>query len=236
MPWYLRKSLSRGPIRLNLSKSGLGASFGVKGLRIGVGPKGTYLAGGRGGLYYRQYLNGGRPSAPTMPRPPTPQPIGVPISGPISAAESLEFAAIPASDDQVAQEINARLQAFRWSKLLIAAAILCGLCIFVKDLTVIAIVGCIGFIAWAVVQSNRETAQRRIEFNYKLERKLRSSFNACVKALENAARCSNIWRVTTQTLSRDTKYTAGAGSILDRSTTRVTSPRRRCARRRPRSM
>ena len=34
MPFYLRKSLSLGPIRFNLSKSGLGASVGVTGMRL----------------------------------------------------------------------------------------------------------------------------------------------------------------------------------------------------------
>ena len=222
MPWYLRKSFSRGPIRLNLSKSGLGASFGVKGLRIGVGPKGTYLAGGRGGLYYRQYLNGGRPSAPTLTRPSIPRPIEVPTSSAVAPAQSLEYAAAPASDDEVAVEINARLQAFRWSRLLIAAATLCGLCIFVKGLTILAIVACIGFIAWAIVQSNRETVQRRIEFNYEVGQKTAQLFNTCVKAFEAAAGCSAIWRVTTQTLSWDRKYTAGAGSTVDRAPTRIT--------------
>lgn len=222
MPWYLRKSFSRGPIRLNLSKSGLGASFGVRGLRIGVGPRGTYLAGGRGGLYYRQYLNSGHPSAPAIPRLPISQPIAMPTPSPVAAEESLEYAAVPASDDQVAAEINARLQAFRWSKLLIGIAILSGLCIFVKDLTIVAIIAGIGFITWAIVQSNREAVQRRVEFNYELGEKTAELFNACVNAFENAVGCSTIWRVTTQTLSRDTKYTAGAGSILDRTPTRIT--------------
>lgn len=222
MPWYLRKSFSRGPIRLNLSKNGLGASFGVKGLRIGVGPKGTYLAGGRGGLYYRQYLNGGRPSASTMTRPSIPQPVGIPMPTGIGPAQSLEYAAVPASDDQVAAEINARLQAFRWSKFLIVAAILSALCIFVRDLTIVAMCACIGFIVWAVVQSNRETLQRRIEFNYELGEKPAHLFTTCVKTFEAAAECSAIWRVTTQILSRDTKYTAGAGSTVDRAPTRIT--------------
>jgi hypothetical protein len=43
-------------VRLNLSKSGLGVSAGVKGLRVGMDAKGRrYLAGGRGGLYFREY-------------------------------------------------------------------------------------------------------------------------------------------------------------------------------------
>ncbi len=34
--WYLRKSLTRGPVRLNLSKSGVGASFDVKGAALSM--------------------------------------------------------------------------------------------------------------------------------------------------------------------------------------------------------
>ena len=57
MGWYLRKSLNLGPIRINLSKSGLGMSAGVRGLRVGTGPRGKYLHAGREGLYYRTSLD-----------------------------------------------------------------------------------------------------------------------------------------------------------------------------------
>ena len=57
MPFYIRKSFSFGPLRINLSKSGLGASAGMTGPRVGAGPKGRYLHAGRGGLYYRKGLN-----------------------------------------------------------------------------------------------------------------------------------------------------------------------------------
>jgi Protein of unknown function (DUF4236) len=54
MPWYLRKAFRFGPLRVNLSKCGLGASAGVTGVRIGVDATGTpYAHGGRGGVYYR---------------------------------------------------------------------------------------------------------------------------------------------------------------------------------------
>ncbi|MEO5810326.1 MAG: DUF4236 domain-containing protein [Sphingomicrobium sp.] len=58
MGWYLKKSFAIGPLRLNLSKSGIGASVGVKGLRVSTGPKGRQLNAGREGLYYRAPLNG----------------------------------------------------------------------------------------------------------------------------------------------------------------------------------
>jgi hypothetical protein len=57
MGWYLRKSLNLGPIRINLSKSGIGVSAGVKGLRVGTGPRGKYLHAGREGIYYRTSLD-----------------------------------------------------------------------------------------------------------------------------------------------------------------------------------
>lgn len=61
MGFYLRKSFRAGPIRFNLSKSGIGASVGVTGARVGLSPGGrAYVHGGRGGLYYRKSLGGGR--------------------------------------------------------------------------------------------------------------------------------------------------------------------------------
>jgi hypothetical protein len=56
MPFYIRKAFNFGPIRLNLSKSGLGVSFGVKGARLSTGPRGPVVHGGRYGLYYREQL------------------------------------------------------------------------------------------------------------------------------------------------------------------------------------
>jgi len=57
MPFYLRKSLSFGPLRFNLSNSGIGVSTGVKGFRVGAGPRGNYIHAGRGGFYYRSTLS-----------------------------------------------------------------------------------------------------------------------------------------------------------------------------------
>lgn len=37
MGFYLKKGINFGPLRLNVSKSGLGMSFGAKGLRLGYG-------------------------------------------------------------------------------------------------------------------------------------------------------------------------------------------------------
>jgi hypothetical protein len=69
MPWGFRRSLRiAGPLRLNLSKSGLGLSLGVPGLHVGKGPRGAYLRAGLPGtgIYYRTSL-GARPAHTRAP-------------------------------------------------------------------------------------------------------------------------------------------------------------------------
>ena len=58
MGFSFRKSLKFGPLRVNLSKSGVGLSTGVKGARVSKGPRGTYLNVGTGGVQYRKKLDG----------------------------------------------------------------------------------------------------------------------------------------------------------------------------------
>lgn len=58
MSFFIRKAFGSGPIRLNLSKGGLGVSAGPRGARVGLSPRGTYVYGGRYGLYYRKYQSG----------------------------------------------------------------------------------------------------------------------------------------------------------------------------------
>jgi len=55
MGFHLRKSFKCGPVRFNLSNSGVGFSTGVKGLRVGIDGKGrSYIGGGKGILRYRK--------------------------------------------------------------------------------------------------------------------------------------------------------------------------------------
>src|SRR6266850_2541625 len=102
MGTYLRKALSFGPLRLNLSRSGLGASFGVKGARIGAGPRGMYVHAGRGGLYYRQFLGSGFRSSGGAS---TPQPISPPHADMLQEIESADTTQLAdSSSAQLLQE------------------------------------------------------------------------------------------------------------------------------------
>jgi hypothetical protein len=134
MGFYIRKSVSAGPFRFNLSRSGLGVSVGVKGFRIGSGPRGNYVHMGRGGLYYRASLGGPRkgrglrnPGTTTYP------PAQPPFSGdPLSAVETgnlLEM--VPSNGSEIVQQINEKMGRWRlWPWVLggglASSAALCG--------------------------------------------------------------------------------------------------------------
>lgn len=75
MGFFFRKSIKFGPMRLNLSKSGIGVSAGVKGFRVSTGPRGTYLNAGYGGLGYRHKLGGGYRAAQTHNTYQSPTPV-----------------------------------------------------------------------------------------------------------------------------------------------------------------
>jgi hypothetical protein len=66
MGFYIRKSFKIGPLRLNLSKSALGASVGTKGARLGLSSRGKFYTHlGRWGLYHRQDLGSVNPQPAT---------------------------------------------------------------------------------------------------------------------------------------------------------------------------
>lgn len=67
MAYYIRKAFKSGPIRMNLSKGGVGLSLGVTGARVGLNSRGAYIHGGRHGLYYREQIGRKRKTEHSTP-------------------------------------------------------------------------------------------------------------------------------------------------------------------------
>jgi hypothetical protein len=70
MGWAFRKRANLGPLRLNLSKSGVGWSFGLRGFRFGKDAKGrkysqTSIPGT--GIYRRDYYQNTQNTGATPP-------------------------------------------------------------------------------------------------------------------------------------------------------------------------
>jgi len=102
MGFYLRRAVSFGPLRFNLSKGGLGVSVGLKGARIGSGPGGAYVHMGRHGLYYRQRLG--------TPHPPNARPAIDPAwPSPGSPAAPDLSGLVDSSSQEVQSQLNARI-------------------------------------------------------------------------------------------------------------------------------
>jgi hypothetical protein len=61
MAWNFRRSINLGPLRINLSKSGIGYSVGGPGFRVGQDARGRryrWLGLPGWGIYRRDYLRG----------------------------------------------------------------------------------------------------------------------------------------------------------------------------------
>ncbi len=122
MGFYLRKSFRAGPVRFNLSKSGVGASFGVTGARLGVSSRGrAYVHGGRGGLYYRKSLGGGgagRAGSERADGGPAPA-AGPAARGPIELTEDtgVTYGALPQREqapEAVAEPVRSAPPTYGW--------------------------------------------------------------------------------------------------------------------------
>lgn len=103
MSFYLRKSVRVGPVRVNMSRSGLGASVGIPGLRVGAGPRGTYVSLGGGRATYhssvRARQRGAAKPSPARSEGPAdlPRPSDVVLSD-LSGATALEMASVSPSE------------------------------------------------------------------------------------------------------------------------------------------
>lgn len=121
MSFYLRTSIGVGPLRMNMSRSGLGASVGVPGFRLGARPRSTYVSLGGGLVCYRATVRSPRGSSaartaplarPGHPLSGLPSPSDVVLSD-VAGATTLEMTEV-GSSDLVAQLNDAARSALFW--------------------------------------------------------------------------------------------------------------------------
>lgn len=225
MGFYLRKSLTVGPFRFNLSKSGIGVSAGVKGLRVGVGPRGNYIHAGAHGIYYRASFGGGqgergRHSANGG---------GAPARGPVvKSAEGLGSTTVFASEDAtvmaaanpdtLVDEIRAKAGFYSIWLLHIPPVLLSVLLLLVHPgwLTLCAVIALLVITTRA---SARDRLARTTVMMYELEEEYEEAYRELVKAFEQLFSCRSAWVVNTMTQVLDRKRNAGAGRAVTVSPT-----------------
>lgn len=229
MSWYIRKSVKAGPIRFNISKSGIGASVGITGFRIGVKSNGrSYIHAGRYGLYYRQELESNKAN----------------INKFDSTTDNTIFYNTAGTEElksnykkDVVEALTKSYKAFRYDYLTgIIAFITIILLLFNKDffynpyiypidnksiyvfyflLLVIAVIGIIAFIFVA----KWETKRREINLIYEFENNDFEYYKEIISAFNKIAQCKNIWSlISSEYLLSDyqSKINAGARNLVDR--------------------
>jgi hypothetical protein len=216
MGWYLRKSFGFGPLRLNLSKSGLGYSLGVRGARLGVGPRGTYVHLGRGGVYYRKYLNSSSGThGPSTPYPPSPEPLLPQVVSPIETADV--SALVDSSAAELLQEITEKNGKIRVAPLIAALSIVAivGLLLLRVPLWACSIVSFL-FAALHRLCQTSDFERKRTELRYNFDKDATHDYVGLLGAFSWLANAHSIWRLTGTNMDFDPKYNAGASKLIDR--------------------
>ena len=242
MPFYLRKAISAGPFRFNLSKSGVGLSVGVKGLRFGIGPRGNYIHAGRGGLYYRTSLN----SAGQKGRQPSPSQDGG--AGPPSSLpppdhqESVEMVEVDSGDvlamrdarfSELLDEINSKQRQISYATIFgvgigaVGLGILYAVVSGVLDLgsqvdlgkQVGVAVLLLALPAWAIGRW-MDSYKRRTVLFYDLDEDAAIAYESITKAFDEMMSCAGKWHIEAKGAVTDLttwKRNAGATSLMKRS-------------------
>ena len=214
MVWYLRKSVSLGPIRFNLSKSGVGASVGVTGFRIGMRPDGSsYMHAGRYGLYMREELGGRKSESQAafmrQAEPPPTQTFEAVSTRDLSSPERKELV----------DQLNKSYKEFRLDYLVFGiSAIAFGLS-WLNNIQLGMFLSIGAGVVLGVVASVFESRKRTVKIFYDFEADNTSSFSTLVEAINHLAECKRIWAYVDSrslTSAHESKINAGASSLVSR--------------------
>lgn len=214
MGWYLRKRFGSGPLRLNLSKRGLGMSVGVPGARIGLDASGrAYVHCGRGGVYYRSRRGsaGERDRRGVVPTPP--QTVGQERI--IDSADVSNM--VPSSAHALLAELARRqrvIPVFVPFGLLTAAAAV-GAIAYGQVLigAWIACVAVVGTAALVVLFNKRRT----FTLDFALDSEYADRYSQVLLAFARVCAADRFWLIQSEARVLDRKYHAGAGQSIRRT-------------------
>lgn len=225
MGFYLRKSISVGPLRFNLSRGGVGVSTGIKGLRIGMGPRGNYVHMGRGGLYYRATL----PSTSVAKKharldagvsaPPIPPNTHAPLMD-IESDDATQI--VDSSSRALLEEMNAKQRKVRlwpWVGGLILTLVAIGLLSGWPSWLLLTIIGIGSALTYAV--SLRDALSKTVVLFYEFDKHMEQAYGQLHGAAQQMASAAAAWHIEAQGAVHDRKYHAGANSLVRRKATTI---------------
>jgi hypothetical protein len=216
MSIYLRTSVKVGPVRVNMSRAGMGASVGVPGFRLGAGPRGTYVSLGGGLVSYRATVRSPHgkthtravPSGSQIPPPGLPSPSDVVLSD-VSGATTLDMAEV-ASSDLVTQLNDAAGSPRFWPWCLALTFAL----VYMSPLVLLAGVPLTVWLFW------KDQIRRKVVAFYDVhgEEEARR-FQRLVDAFGQASAAQRAWHVVASgavSTTHQHKVNAGASALINR--------------------
>lgn len=221
MGFYIRKSISVGPFRFNLSKSGIGVSAGVKGLRFGTGPRGNYVHMGRGGLYYRKTF----PSAITNRNPSTPNQPELQQNNTdlehetLTEIESGDITQMvdSSSADLVAEMNDKRKKVRIWPFIAILGTVLAFVTFKNSDTPNISLVIAVATVIFTIIASVKDSLRKTTVLFFELEAEIEALYQKLHDSFAQLSSSSSKWHVEAEGNVKDRKRNAGATSVIKRT-------------------
>lgn len=219
MGFYLRKSVKVGPLRFNLSKSGIGVSAGIPGFRIGTGPRGNYVHIGSGGLHYRQSLPSNSQSKPvyeqSQPTPDTHAPLE-------KIGSSCVTQMADSSSEYLLQEINQKRKRIRlWPIVATGSGLLLVLLATASMPNWLLILLGVLFAIGIFVAYQRDELTKSVVLFYDFDPKMQETYQFLHDWADQLVACARTWHVGARGDVHDPKYHAGAGQVVDRKTVSI---------------
>lgn len=219
MGFYIRKSISAGPFRFNLSGHGVGMSVGVKGFRVGTGPRGNYVSMGHGGLYYRASL-GGHSRKQTVRS----GEYLVPTPAPSAAREQLVaietgnvLAMEPSNGSHIVEQINEKIGLVRvWIPCLIFGEILAVALLALPNLFWAGVAVAAVTLVATIIAARWDQARRAVVIMYDLQDDAASAFKEFCDEFDIVATAQRVWNIETAGRTDEWKRNAGASRLLTR--------------------
>lgn len=221
-----RRSIKMGPLRLNLSSSGMGVSTGVRGARVSFGPRGTYVTIGRGGFQYRTKLTDSPPpNRATVRVPGSPASVPSSFEGPntdsegfIPTASAAELALASPSD--VLAEIQVRLTRTNWTRVLVITSLLLSAIAHGMAPSLSLVVLVVGLVAAAsLYRWDRDRRSARLFYDVD-DPRLVERLAAANAAGHHLAQSASLWHIYYSVATNDYKMNAGAGKLIRRTPVR----------------
>jgi cold shock CspA family protein len=212
MSFYKRRAIRLGPVRLSLTRWGLGLSFARAETRLALGPRSTYVQMDHDGLSYRQRLDAhGHQRA-----------IDLESEARRAAGDSESRELATSSSREIISQINARAaQHSRAPLFIVLAVIALPITVIFAPLVTAWVFGVGLALVWLIANGDRY--ERTTDLVYDLSDEAGPQYAQMQAAFQILARAKRIWLVQQEDFGQDSKRNGGASSVIVRTRVKVRS-------------